>query len=198
MELEQGKLLVEIARKKIEANLKGKDYSPKKYPKEFDEEMGVFVTLETHPAKELRGCIGYPEPIMPLIKAIQDAAISASTRDPRFSPVSSEEMKHLVVEVTVLTKPKLIQVKKPEEYLEKVKIGRDGLIVESGMARGLLLPQVPIEWKWSVEEFLNHTCEKAGLPPTYWTHEETNIYSFEGQLFSEEAPSGKAIKKNFS
>ncbi|MFH1787065.1 MAG: TIGR00296 family protein [archaeon] len=196
MEIEKGKLLVKTAREKILAHLSGKKYTLKSVPAEFKRKMGVFVTLETHPARELRGCIGYPEPIFPLIDAILDAAVSAATRDPRFPPVSASEMEKITVEITVLTPPKQIKVSSPAEYPKKIKLGRDGLIAEASGFKGLLLPRVPVEWKWTVEEFLSHTCLKAGLPPDLWKSGKVALYSFQGELFAEESPGGNIIKKN--
>ena len=183
MNPEQGNLLLKIARENIAARLKGKTYEPE-CPKEFKEELGVFVTLHTKTG-DLRGCIGYPEPIKPLIDALLDVSISAALRDPRFPPVRIEELDDLRVEVTVLSKPELIEVDSPEEYPSKIEIGKHGLIVESGFNKGLLLPQVPIEWKWDKEEFLSHTCQKAGLPLDFWKSGDAKIYKFTGEIFSE-------------
>ena len=93
-------------------------------------------------------------------------------------------MKLIQVEVSVLTKPVLMSVQKPIDYL-KNKLGEDGLIVEMGVYRGLLLPQVPVEWKWDTEEFLANTCMKAGLSPDCWLQDGVKIYSFQSQIFNE-------------
>jgi len=192
--LEEGTAAVKIARKVIESHVQGKKVGKLEFPKSFDELGGVFVTLNTYPDKELRGCIGYPEPVFALKEAIIDSAKSASSRDPRFRPVSPKELEKIVVEVSLLSKPELVKVEKPKDYLKAVKIGRDGLIVERGMARGLLLPQVPVEWKWDVHEFLDHTCMKAGLPADSWLEPGTKLYSFTAQVFDETAPNGKIIE----
>lgn len=164
-------------------------------PPKFKEKAGVFVTLETYPSLELRGCIGYPEPIFPLIDALRNAAISAATEDPRFLPINSKEFEEIVVEVSLLTPPELINVEDPSEYLSKIEIGRDGLIVEQDYYRGLLLPQVPVEWGWDKEEFLSHTCRKAGLPPNAWKSKNTKIYSFSAEIFHEVKPHGEIKRK---
>jgi len=182
MDGKDGRLLLEIARKTIEAHLFGKDYSPD-YPESFNEGRGVFVTLTKK--EMLRGCIGYPEPVMPLIKAVQDAAVSAATRDPRFPPVLPDEWKKIKVEVTVLTRPERLNAP-PGERVDRIEIGRDGLIAENGFQKGLLLPQVPVEWKWDKKQFLSQTCTKAGLAPDAWKESETKIYTFQGEIFSEE------------
>jgi hypothetical protein len=130
-----------------------------------------------------------------LFNALEDAAISAATKDPRFMPVKYNELDSITFEVTILTSPKTIVVNKPEEYLSQIKVGRDGLIVKHGFYSGLLLPQVPIEYGWDEEEFLEYTCEKAGLPKNYWKNSETEIQKFEGIVFKEEKPNGPVIKE---
>ena len=185
MEPEKGAELVRIARKAIKQYLQeGKRISPDTIIKE---KSGVFVTLKTRPEGELRGCIGYTEQ-RDLIQALIDSAISAATQDPRFPPVSLEELDKLTMEVTILSKPELLEVSRPAEYLEKIKIGRDGLIIEKGGLKGLLLPIVPVEYSWTPIEFLQHTCMKAGLEPDAWKDKDTKVYSFKGELFSEEEP----------
>ena len=196
--LEEGTLAVSVARRVVEGWVQGnkKEYKPPRdLPESFQRDSGVFVTLNTFPEKELRGCIGYPEPVMPLIDAIVDSARSASTRDPRFPPVTAKELDRIVVEVSLLTPPELIHVKSPKEYLEVIKIGRDGLIADNGILRGLLLPQVPIEWKWTVHEFLDHTCNKAGLPMDAWTDPETKMYRFTAEIFDEVKPRGEIVAR---
>lgn len=182
---EGGETLLKIARKTIETYLNEKRIL--EVPEDIDENLkefrGVFVTLEEK--GDLRGCIGYPEPVMPLIEALIDAAISAATRDPRFPPVTLREFDDITVEVSVLTKPEIITVENPKEYIEKVEIGRDGLIVEMGPYKGLLLPQVAVEWCWLAEEFLSNTCMKAGLQPDCWLADDVKIYKFHSQIFNE-------------
>lgn len=195
-DLEDGILAVNIARKTIEHHIQDKKIPKFKVPKKFQTKTGVFVTLNRYPSHTLRGCIGYPEPELPLINALIEAAKSASSRDPRFPSVNILELKKLVVEVSILTPPKLIQAKKPTDYLKVIKIGRDGLIIEKGLARGLLLPQVPIEWKWEAQEFLSQTCRKAGLLPDCWFEKDTKIYKFSAEIFSETKPNGKVKRKD--
>lgn len=196
---EQGKLAVEIARKAVDAYVKdGRRYEPGKLPPIFKEKRGVFVTLEKYPSNDLRGCIGFPEPVAPLIDALIDSAISAASSDPRFRPVGENEIDKLVVEVSVLTPPDLVKVKDPKELPRKIKVGRDGLIMRRGFSSGLLLPQVPVEWKWNEAEFLSQTCYKAGLSPDAWLDPKTQVYSFQGQVWCEETPRGKVIRKELS
>jgi uncharacterized protein (TIGR00296 family) len=138
----------------------------------------------------LRGCIGFPEPTYPLGEAIVRSAISAATRDPRFPSVELKELTKIIVEVTILTTPERLECPDPRDYPDRIKVGRDGLIVERGWSRGLLLPQVAVEWAWDVEEFLMQCCIKAGLPPDSWLVGGTKIYKFEGKIFSEVSPDG--------
>lgn len=194
--LEEGKKLVLLARKNIENYLKDrKNIEIQEIPESFRINSGIFVTLHTYPLNNLRGCIGYPEPVMPLIDALLDASVSSAVRDPRFPRVRYEDMKNIVIEITVLTPPELIKVENPEHYPSKIKVGDDGLIVEQGYRKGLLLPQVAIEENWDEEEFLCHTCMKAGLPLDCWMNKNTQIFKFKGQIFSETKPEGEIIEK---
>lgn len=182
---DDGQILIKLARKSIETYLKtGKIIEiPSNIPSHLHEKRGVFVTL--HKNRELRGCIGYPEPIKPLSISVIEVAIAAAAQDPRFPPVEVDELKEIDIEVTVLTPPELVEVEKPEYYVNEIIVGEDGLIVERGYYKGLLLPQVPLEWGWDAEEFLTHTCLKAGLNPDCWLLPDTKIFKFKGQIFSE-------------
>ena len=192
---EDGQYAVRKARETILEKLKNGKPDISDARGAFLEDCGVFVTLNTYPTHNLRGCIGYPEPIQPLVRSLTDAAISAATRDPRFTPVTAKEMNNIVVEVSLLTPPELIKAKKITGIMEEVQVGRDGLIVEKGPFRGLLLPQVPMERSWETEEFLQHTCIKAGLPPDTWMDKDTKIYRFQAEIFSETSPGGKVVRK---
>ena len=143
----------------------------------------------------LRGCIGFPLPQKRLCDALVDAAIAAATEDPRFSEVKPSELDEITFEVTVLTPPIEIKVSDPLEYPTQIKIGRDGLIVKYSTFSGLLLPQVPVEYGWAEEEFLSHTCEKAGLPRDIWKDPKTEVLKFEGIIFKEETPNGKVTQQ---
>ena len=193
--LDDGVLAIKIARTVIENHIKKKEIPDFQVPEHFKKESGVFVTLNKFPKKTLRGCIGYPEPTFPLLDAIIDASKSASTRDPRFPPVNVKELDKIIVEVSILTPPKLIKASKPGDYVKQIKIGRDGLIIEKGLYRGLLLPQVPVEWNWEVREFLSQTCMKAGLLADCWFEKGTKIYKFSAEIFTETEPNGKVKRK---
>ena len=159
----------------------------------FSFNSGVFVTLNNPDG--LRGCIGFPIPEKKLSHAIIEGAIAAATEDPRFPSVKTNELNDIVFEVTVLTPPVEIDVSDPMEYLEKIKVGRDGLIIKHSFSSGLLLPQVPVEYGWDVEEFLQHTCEKAGLARDTWKNENVKIEKFEGIIFKEETPNGAIVRE---
>jgi len=196
---EEGEFLVRLARKAVEEYLKTRKHAP--VPDNISEKLkqpcGVFVTINSieKGEKELRGCIGYPYPTDPLVQAVIQSAISAATEDPRFYPLSSKKLDEVVFEVSVLTPPEKIETKKPKEYPAKIKVGEDGLIVERGMYKGLLLPQVPIEWKWNEEEFLCQCCIKAGLPADNWLLDGTKLYKFQAIIFEEETPKGEVKRK---
>jgi len=163
------------------------------YEKKFSFDSGVFVTLNKPDG--LRGCIGFPMPEKKLSYAIIEGAIAAATEDPRFPPVTTKELNDITFEVTVLTPPMEIDVSDPMEYLTKIKVGRDGLIIRHSFYSGLLLPQVPGEYGWSVEEFLQHTCHKAGLEKDFWKSGKAKIEKFEGIVFKEETPNGEVVRE---
>ena len=190
-----GQILVKTARRIITEYLKDGHNAEleQQFQENFAFKSGVFVTLKN--SIGLRGCIGYPLPNKKLFNALMDATISAATEDPRFPPVKYEELDSITFEVTVLSPPTTIQVSDSEEYLSKIKIGQDGLIVKYGYNSGLLLPQVPIEYGWNEREFLEYTCEKAGLPKDFWQNNEVEIQKFEGIVFKEKYPNGEIIQE---
>jgi len=187
--------LVKMARKAVTEFLKNNSkISDDKFNLRFNFNSGVFVTLNKQDS--LRGCIGYPIPIKKLSEGLIDAAISAAIHDTRFNPVTADELDKIVFEVTVLTSPVEIKVKQPSEYLTEIKVGRDGLIVENAYTSGLLLPQVPTEYGWNTEEFLEYTCQKAGLEKDTWKNNDTKISRFQGMIFKEESPNGNIIRES--
>ncbi len=155
------------------------------------EKRGAFITLKSYPENELRGCIGYIEPVYPLGEIAMRAAIAAALEDPRFAPLSAGELKKVVMELSVLGIPQQIKAQPSDKLIRQINIGRDGLIVRQGLKQGLLLPQVAIEHKLGSEEFLAHCCIKAGLPPGAWTDPSVNVLKFQAEVFSEESPGGK-------
>ncbi len=192
-EEEDGTLAVRLARASIDRAVKGETMPDIEIPKKFLQDSGAFVTLNTYPKHELRGCIGYPEPYFALKDSLIRGAEGA-TKDPRFPPLAAEELDKIIVEVSLLSPPKHVKVRNPKEFLSKIKVGQHGLIVEQGLFKGLLLPQVPVEYGWNVEKFLAQTCLKAGLFPDAWLDSKTRIYSFTGDVFSEESPRGKVVR----
>ena len=182
---EDGNVLIETVKKSIKEYIMNNTMitPPQDCSENLQENLGVFVTLNKN--KSLRGCIGYLEPTGPLINTVIGVSISAATSDPRFPKLTKKELSEIEIEVTVLTKPKIIQVSNPSEYPNKITIGEDGLIIEKGMHKGLLLPQVATEHNMDSEEFLSNTCVKAGLDPKSWLNEDVKIYSFQGQIFKE-------------
>jgi uncharacterized protein (TIGR00296 family) len=194
---DEGVFLVKLARKAVEENLKdGRIINPpKSVSLKLQERSGVFVTINSVKGRtrDLRGCIGFPYPTHPLVRAVIEAAVESAVRDPRFPPMKPQELDHVVFEVSVLTPPQLITVASPQEYPSKVEVGIDGLIVESGFNKGLLLPQVPVEWGWEAEEFLCQCCMKAGLSPDYWVIKGTKIYKFSSIIAQELKPNGQIV-----
>ena len=195
---EEGEFLLKLARNTVKTYLKRRQNpkTPQRHPAEAVSKCGVFVTINTQHGneKELRGCIGYPYPTSPLVEAVIDSAINASTQDPRFDSMKLKELNQVVFEVSVLTPPEKVETDNPKEYVKHIKVGEDGLIIERGHRKGLLLPQVPIEWGWQEEEFLCQCCMKAGLPPDIWLTKDAIIYKFRAIIFDEETPNG-AIKR---
>jgi hypothetical protein len=195
----EGEFLVKLARKAAAEYLKTRKRMPvpESIPEKLKQPCGVFVTINSveKGEKELRGCIGLPYPTEPLAQAVIQSAVSSATEDPRFYPLSPSELDKVVFEVSVLTPPERIQAKKAKECPSRIKVGKDGLIVERGIYKGLLLPQVPVEWNWDEEEFLCQCCVKAGLPPDNWLFDGTRLYKFQAIIFEEETPKGEVKRK---
>lgn len=179
---EDGRIGVSLAREALRAAVLHTKLTPPPLPPVFSEKRGVFVTLNMD--GDLRGCIGIPLPVMPLKEGIIEAAHSAALRDPRFNPVSPEELPLIALEVTILSVPEEITAP-PAGRADEIEVGKHGLIVQGRGRSGLLLPQVASEYGWNAVEFLDHTCRKAGLPPGCWRDEQVSVLRFEGQIFSE-------------
>ena len=194
LNLEQGARLVNLARKAIESKFSIiKLKIDKNTSEEFSDVLGCFVTL--HKNGQLRGCIGFPEPIMPLSEGIVNAAQSAAFNDPRFPPLEKSEVGEISVEISVLTRPKRIDVRNPEDYLQHIQIGKDGLIVRATFSSGLLLPQVATEYGWDALTFLRQTCIKASLRQDDWQDfDQVRVYKFQSQVFGESSPNGDIIQ----
>ena len=198
---EEGEYLVKLARKAAETYLKTGEILkvPSNVASKLKKHCGVFVTINSVNGKEhLRGCIGFPYPTTMLAQAVVESAISSATRDPRFLPMAAEEIDRVVFEVSVLTPPMPVEVENPQDYSSKIKVGRDGLIVERTYCKGLLLPQVPVELNWDEETFLCECCVKAGLPPDSWLLKGTKVHNFQAIIFEETSPNGKIQSKETS
>ncbi|MFV2071289.1 MAG: AmmeMemoRadiSam system protein A [Thermoanaerobaculales bacterium] len=171
--------LLDLARTTIAARFSGPTPDPSPpVSGPLLEHRGAFVTLTID--DELRGCIGHVVGVAPLWCAVRDNAISAAFRDPRFPALSEDEFRTVRIEISALSP--LVRI----HSLEDVEIGRDGILVERGTARGLLLPQVATSYGWDREAFLDHTCRKAGLEPGQWQKPDVMISTFSAEVFSEE------------
>lgn len=192
LNLSDHKFLIGISRKAIQKYLRERErmYPPSDTSKKFFEKRGVFVTLKSKSPPSLRGCIGRPYPVEPLVQATINSAIEAATCDPRFKPLSPRELGHTVLELSVLTLPEPLKASRPLEYPSMLRVGLDGLIVARGVHRGLLLPQVGVEHQMDSEEFLSQCCIKAGLPPDAWLLDDTEVYRFQASIAEEQRPDG--------
>jgi AmmeMemoRadiSam system protein A len=175
---QEKQFLVKLARDTIITFLtSGKKKKESYFSENLKTPTGVFVTL--HENGDLRGCIGYVEGVKPLQDAVIDNAVSAAFSDPRFMPVSADEVEKLDIEISVLTPLEII------DDVNNIEIGKDGLLMKRGYNQGLLLPQVATEQRWDRKTFLQHTCMKAGLPTDAWQDDETEIYKFSAIIFGE-------------
>ena len=172
----EGAAVVRLARAALDAAVRGLTVPTSPDLDIMRRTAGVFVSL--HVRRELRGCIGQPEPRDPIGRVVVHCAAAAALEDPRFPPVRPGELSRIAVEVSVLTPPV------PVSHPDAIDIGRHGLVVARGARRGLLLPQVAVEWAWTRDEFLAHTCRKAGLPADAW-RQGAQILAFEAEIFSE-------------
>ncbi len=174
----QKKELLELARASIETKVRSGALQIKTTDRpEFSQAQGVFVTLKIH--GRLRGCIGYIESQSPLYKNIQECAISSAERDPRFPPLQATELTDLDIEISVLSPVKALP------SIDDIQIGQTGLIMQSGSRRGVLLPQVPVEQGWNVQQFLSGLCQKTGLKDGVWKNPNVKLYYFTAEVFND-------------
>lgn len=173
---EHGRILLGVARQALEEVVVGRSLSePEEYSGVLAERLGAFVTLRVRGS--LRGCIGQVETETTLVRTVAECAAAAALQDPRFPPVSPAELGSLNIEISVLSP--LVDIDPAE-----IEIGRHGLLISSGFRRGLLLPQVALEWEWDRLRFLEETCRKAGLPPDAWQR-GARVQGFTTQIFVE-------------
>ncbi|HEX4440814.1 MAG TPA: AmmeMemoRadiSam system protein A [Thermoanaerobaculia bacterium] len=172
--------LLGLARGTLEAHFRGEP--PPRLSSDrsdtFGQARGLFVTLRR--GEDLRGCIGTVAARGEITRIVSEYALRAALEDPRFPPLSAEELAGLTIEISVLGAPR--EIAGPED----VAIGRDGLIVEAGGRRGLLLPQVATEWGFDAATFVAEVCRKAGLPPDAWRAEGTRLWAFGAEVFGED------------
>ncbi len=176
------KELLALARKSVEYAVREKKvYEPGASTSELlNQERGAFVTLWK--SGELRGCIGYTSALKPLHLTVRDTAALAALRDPRFPPVSDSELGQLDYEISVLSPLRRVA------DVREIKVGQHGLLMRNGNHEGLLLPQVPVEEKWGRQEFLDATCNKAGMRAGCWRDEDTDIFTFTAVVFGDKTP----------
>lgn len=173
---EDKKSLHHIAKTVIGNKVKGKPVPEFKIESPIlKENRGAFVSI--HKKGELRGCIGYIEGRGPLHKTIEEMAEAAAFRDPRFVAVTEKELPDLEIEISVLTPLKKIT------DVREIEVGKHGIYIKKGWYSGLLLPQVATEYGWDRQTFLEHTCQKAGLPSNAWKDKNTEIYIFSADIF---------------
>ncbi|MCL5423965.1 MAG: TIGR00296 family protein [Candidatus Marsarchaeota archaeon] len=197
-DIDKGIELVKAARSSIELYIK----SPRFYKGmvssnllHFKDKYGIFVTLEHYPTRTLRGCIGFLYGNSYVYHTLVDAAIAAAFEDPRFVPISHYELDEMLIEVNVLSDMTDLG-KSAASRKKNLMLGRDGISIEYGIYRGLLLPGVAVDENLTKEEFLNALCDKAGLPSRYWMQPNVKMYRFETQIFREEKPNGNVIDVN--
>ena len=191
----EGGFLVQLARKSISYYLQ--NFSPMKspsisYPK-LKEKKGVFCTLLTYPEGKLRGCIGLVQPDTDLVNATIEASCSAA-KDPRFPPLKEDELNKIVIELSILGNLERVLVYEPRDYLDKIKLGEDGLYLKYHFCRALFLPQVPVEQNWDIKTYLSQLCRKAGLKESAWLDKAIKLYKFKTQRFVESEPGGRVYE----
>jgi uncharacterized protein (TIGR00296 family) len=191
-----GEQLVRLARRAVEKYINESAIITADNLDRLSQNAGVFVTLNylSNNKEHLRGCVGFPLPEKKLYQSVIEAAIAAATQDPRFDPVNKEDMGNIIFEVSILSPPQKIEVQNRKDYRNCINIGRDGLILKWKYGSGLLLPQVPVELNWDVDEYLANICYKAGASPDAWLMPESQLYKFGAIIYKESEPNGKILK----
>ncbi|MCD6428753.1 MAG: TIGR00296 family protein [Desulfurococcales archaeon] len=200
--MSDGVFLVKLARRAVFEYLsKGSIIKPPKdTPRKLLKYGMTFTTLlkVSEVGRELRGCIGYLQPVEPQAINVINSAIAAATQDPRFPPVMLHELDYIIFEVSVLSPPVVVEVSDRRKITEAVVLGEDGLIAEYGIYKGLLLPEVPVEYCWDSETFLSETCIKAGMSADCWLSNKVKIMKFTAKTFREVSPGGEVIERNLA
>ena len=191
--LNDGQELIKLARRSVQDTFSRTKTADDRLRERYKVKQGTFVTLNKH--DDLRGCIGFVLPYKSLYEAVIHCAKAAAFEDPRFPPVRQDELKDITIDVSILTVPHEIKVDERDELLERIKIGRDGLIIRKGMYSGLLLPQVFVEYNANPKKALEMLCQKAGLATDAWRSPDAVIESFQAQVFKETAPNGEIVEE---
>ena len=175
------KLLLDIARKSIISKLNNEKFELKNIPSSLKEKRGVFVTLEKN--NELRGCIGYIQPIKSIIDSVKENAVNAAFKDTRFPPLTEDELNDIKIEISILSLPEKLEFKDSDELLEKLNSDM-GVILKRGFSSSTFLPQV---WEQlpDKKDFLSHLSVKAGLPFDAWKDEDIEIEVYYADKFGE-------------
>ncbi len=191
-----GEKIVKLARKAVEKYLNESVVINADNSYGLSQKAGVFVTLNylSNNKEYLRGCVGFPVAEKTLYQSVIEAAVAAATQDPRFEPINKEDIENIIFEVSVLSPPEKIEVQNPKDYKNHIKIGRDGLILKCKYGSGLLLPQVPVELNWDIDEYLANICYKAGAPPDAWLMPESQLFKFGAIVYKEIKPNGNVKK----
>ena len=200
LSFEEGVFLVRLARRSVEYYFEHGRLMPppEDTPARLRRPGAAFVTITTfysYEHRELRGCIGHGIAQKPLVESVIEVAVEAAFNDPRFPPMSREELPRVTFEVTVLG-PLEPLPRSPEERRRAFTIGRHGLVARRGLLQGLLLPDVPLEYLWDEETFLAETCVKAGMPPHCWLDPETEFYRYAGRAWREKEPLGDVEERD--
>lgn len=193
---EDGALLVRTARRAVEEYLStGRVIEPPTVGGVLMAKGMTFTTIRkiSGGGYSLRGCIGYLSPVEPLVRNVVTTALAAALEDPRFKPLSADELDQVIFEVSVLSAPRDMKSVGRERSREVV-IGRDGLVVEYRVYKGVLLPEVPVEYCWDEETFLSETCVKAGMSPDCWLSERVRVKKFTARVFREARPRGSVLE----
>ncbi len=179
-----GQKLIELAKQslfhsfsKTELNLSQFDDSF------FYENRGIFITL--YKDGKMRGCVGYPQANKPLIETVPSVCLSAAFRDMRYPPLKESELSEITFQISVLSQPQKLLTENIDDYYSQIKIGEDGIIVKDSVRYGLLLPHVPVNSGWNVDDYLGFACSKAGLTNEAWKSGDLDVYKFNAQTFEE-------------
>ncbi len=198
----QGTVLVRYIRETLEEYFKEKTVDIEGYVSEdmrdvVSREVAAYVTFFKYPSMSFRGSSGCMLPIMSLGKTIKESTLKAAFRDRRFIPLMKSELGDTIVELSLLKEPVKIEADSFSEYPSKIKIGRDGIAIEYGYFRTLLLPQLAVRMKWDAKQFLSFALLKAGLDPMD-QNSKIQVYRIQAQVFREEKPGGNVIEEEFS